>query len=731
MTTVSELQNVLSSLVAGKGFELDNRTIQENLEFIQQYTQLVPYKPITGSEESDATWADIFFIADSSPQSLSAIYQDSALARGELWPQQALLLAFLKMLETPRALLNYFPYAHRELYYRKLLGLSERAVEPARVALSFQLNSKLTELLIPADTLFSAGQDRQGTPIQYALEKALLANQSHWTDLRWCWRPEGEGTPAESYIGYDEAQKQSWPAAGRRLFSASDRDQDILTGRLLASAALERPEAKKFTLILSDYIESTRVNVSLVSSGDHWIKLLNTTPGGLVDSLEFEVPEDAGPIIAPTDLDGITLGLPVLKIGCEDQTPLPDIVELKVDADEETTNFDEYVLTPFGYSEEEQPVVGAQLYLGFSGIQPGQTLSLYWELQGAKSLNLDWEYLNEANRWGALDASVIDETQGLFRSGLWSAILPADASQTAPSMPSGRYWLRALMANSSALPSEASDYPLMVGLLTNGMTAVMLDVTALDADSLSQPLPADTISQPVFNIAGLSSTQQPWPSWGGRPQETSEAFFEGAAQRLAHRHRALTWQDMVVILKTQFSAVFDVAIPARVKQTMIPAIREQWLVVIPLNTQKDNADPLRPLLNEAALDSMASYLQRLASPWQNIMVKNPTYRDVNIQYVLSFHPGVNPDYGYRQVQQALEQHYMPWSNDQPGGVKLASCLDYYDVIAQIQQQAVVDHVVELTLDDKKDSIEGKDDEVLVLVWGTSSVLNLQRSVGDE
>ncbi|RUL78804.1 hypothetical protein [Dyella choica] len=602
MSDVSALENLLSSLVAGEGFKLDNRSIESNLAFVEQYARLIPYEDPAGRRDQECTWADILFMGGNTPQKLAAMYQDRSLAAGTLWPQQALLLAVLQMLETPRALLNYFPYAHRQLYYRQLLGLSERAAEPARVALAFQLAATTAELLIPADTPFSAGQDRQGVPVQYALDRSLLANHGEWSDLYW----RRGGTDA-LYIAYDREQGVLWPEQGRRLFGALPEQQC----RLGTGETFDEPRANEKDL----------------------------------------------------------------------------------------------------------------LYLGFAGLRPGQTLSLFWQLQGAKALNMTWQYADAQGHWAPLDATVIDETAGLFRSGCWSAILPKDiggddAGALAPpdGLPPGRCWLRALIDNAAAPAVGASDYPVVFGLLTNGMTATMQNPAALDPSSLSQPLPANSMAQPVSAIAGLSKTLQPWPSWGGRPAEVQEAFFERVARRLEHRNRALTWQDMVSILKARYSAVFEVATPSSIKQTTMPAAREQRLIVIPLNTEKDNDDPVRPLLNQAKLQDMQNTLQRLASPWQNIVLENPAYRDVSIDYSLTFQPGVNPDYGLRQVRQALEQHYMPWIEDRPGGVKLGGKLDYYDVVAQIQRQPLVDRVNRLELNGKKASVEGEDHEALVLVW---------------
>lgn len=726
MTTPSALANLLSGVAAAKGFELDSRTIQANLEFIEHYTHLIPYLPdlhhlehaqhLPGAEP--VMWDSVFFTAQENPQQLAQLYRNRDMADGTLWPQQALLLAFLEVLQTPRALLNYLPYAHRDLYYRQLLGLVERPAEPAKVALGFLLSSKLSELLIPQGTLFSAGQDPQGTKIQYALDSDLLANQSQWTDLRWCW-PQGSG--ATSFIAYQKPAP-AWPTTGLRLFSENAQDQAFLGGRLLVSALLAAPDVHSVFLTFASAVSAAQVGEAQVSGGDHWLPLQLDNTQSSATVLAFSLaPADVDSISAPVALDGITLEQPVLRLtGAVNQNSLPPITQLRTNNSSGVSNPQQYVLTPFGYSLQAQPVVQAQLYLGFTAIQPTQTLSLFWQLTGAKALGIDWQYLNTDNQWASLDNTVIDQTAGLFRSGLWSAIVPADASVDAPSMPAGRYWIRALMEPAGVSVTGVSDYPLLSGLLTNGMTATLQNPQLLDASTLAEPLPADSISQPLTSLAGLAGTLQPWASWDGRPDETTAAFFERSAQRLVHRNRALTWQDMVAMLKARFKAVFDVAIPASLKQTMVPAQRQQRLIVIPVNAEKDNADALRPRFNNARLQEMADYLAHLASPWQDIVVHNPTYVDVRIVYEVQFHPWMNPDYGYRELHQALAQHYMPWAEEKAASLNLANQLDYYDVVSQVQQQLYVDHVISLTLNGQRRSIEGADDEVLILVWPEST-----------
>lgn len=714
MTNLSELENLLSSLVVENDFILDDRTIQDTLSFVDQYVRYIPYQR-GGVDTETINWERIFFMGNNTPERLSQIYTNRESAGGMLWPQQALLLAFLQILQTPRVLLNSLPGAHRELYYRQLLGLVERPAEPAKIALSLKLQPQTKELLVPFGTLFSAGQDKEGQALLFGLDRDILANQCTWTDLRWCRRSQPSDR-ITSYIAFEEAL-HPWPEGGLRLFSKEVQDQDVIVGRMLASAALEEPNAREFEVQFSSTIDSARVTLFQISGGQEWLPLQKEPLQGLTTKLTFTLNESAGSIEPPMDLGGLTLNVPVLQLGCGDQRSLPEVTQLRVNGNPDTASFDQYALTPFGYSEEPQPVEEAELYLGFTGIKPSQTISLYWQIQGTNELSLKWQYLNRDNRWSPLDASVIDETLGLFRSGRWSAILPADASDVATSMPLGRYWLRALTPNKLTSIDEGSDYPFIVGTITNGMTATLANASTLDAGILMTPIPADSVSQPVNSIVGLVQVEQPWPSWGGRPREATADFFRRTALRLAHRQRAVTWQDMVVILKARFKAVFDVALPSSLKQAVIPARSEQRMIVIPLNSDKDNNDPLRPIFNQANLYEMENYLQARASPWQNIRVSNPYYREVPISYELRFREGINPDYGYRQVRLSLEKHYMPWLYDEQSGVKLGSRLEYYDVIAQIQQQPTVESVIDMTLDGKHISaVPLGYNEAMILVW---------------
>ena len=728
MADISALQDALSGVVPDTGFMLDNRTALYHLKFLEQYARHIPYS-------GNLSWADYLFMNGNTPEKLAELYQNPSKADGHLPPHQAMLLALLAMQETPKALMNYFPDAHCDLYYRQLLQLRERDAVPSQVVLGIELESSTPELMVPAGTLFSAGQDNQGTPVEFGLDADLLANQGVWSDLRWC-LPSTEAATGTSAIVYDD--EQSWPKEGMPLFSPVEQDIPILTGRMLASAGLTSdPNFEyRYTVTFSAPLVDvyTWLPGAEISSGSQWLALdaltYSDTNGHV---LTLSLPLGRGETSAPEGLDGAEFTVPVLRLSGSDGQSLPAINDISVsyiyytlDANGEQVphestpiliEYEQVIMTPFGHAEQEQPVDEPQLYWGIRDLQVGQTLSLYWKLNSPGTWELRWQYLTVDNQWQTLEEQMLDNTLGLFRSGLWTLNLPDNASNNAPAMPSGRYWFRACFTGTTS----STGGPWLIGMTANAMTATLNNVDTLDSQVTGQPLPAGSIRYPASNVTGLAGAEQPWESWGGRPPESSEAFFSRSAQRLSHRNRALTWSDMVLLLKNAFPYVFDVLTPSGQTLTTVPALNTQLISVIPLTAERDNDDALRPVFNASRLEGMRRFLQLQASLWQNIQVVNPRYCDVALKYNVVFRAGVNPVRAEQDLRDALTAEYMPWSTGSASAVTVANRIDYYEVMASLQQQPYVDYVISLTLDDAENSVQGDDDEVLILCWPVENV----------
>ncbi|MDE9441389.1 hypothetical protein [Xenorhabdus bovienii] len=852
---LTELNNKLSNLVPMSDFKLDNRTSLQLLKYIEAYTKIIPF------ENSDKYWNDFFFMANNTPEKLAELYQGKIAANGKLLPHQAFLLAVLRLLETPISLLNTLPAAHRELYYRALLGLSPRSAQPDQVALSVELNPTVTEQLLTKGTLFEAGQDEQGNALQYALDASLLANRGYISDL--CWLRKKEKQKWMTAAPMDLQAQVSLPSDGIRLFSETQHDKPVVGGVLIVSAHLALEKGVRTIIVTFDKDIDAKDLEAQISSGNQWLTLTSKVDKKEV-TLTLADKEPASS--APEDLYNFVFTQPVLRLQRKDRQALPAVKSfMGKENTKDSASFETYYLTPFGYSSEIEPLEeNPALYLGITDVEPGQTLSLYWKLKSPQQPEkVSWYYLNQCNQWAVLDAWVNDQTQHLYQDGTWQVVLPADASSQATQMPTGRYWLKAIPKHkdpweknpwpyglsyseilhnkkvpvgvlitsahlvleketgqitvtfdkeidtqdlvaqisssnqwltltskvdkkevtltladkepASSAPEDLDNLvftqpvlwlqrkdsqafpavtnlkvqenvvnsksfevyhlpkykdPWLYSLSYNAMTATLANADSISDSHFLNPLPSGSIQRPVEPIMALASVNQPWASWNGRVPESHNAFFERGAQHLSHRNRALTWGNMATLLKEHYVSIFDVKYPSNDELTRVPALAEQQLTIIPANRYNDSDDPLRPVLNEARRTGMAKWLQQKGSPWAEIKISNPQYVDVNINYKVKFKPGVNDDFGYRQLRQQLSKAYMPWSVDEQRPVMLNNSINYYQLLATIQQQPLVERVICLTLKRKKvtkessntASVKAKDNEVLILVWGADDKL---------
>lgn len=372
-------------------------------------------------------------------------------------------------------------------------------------------------------------------------------------------------------------------------------------------------------------------------------------------------------------------------------------------------------------TQEQAPV----LYLGFSGTAAQDTLSVYWSVRASSALDLAWCYYNGAD-WVSLDAELQDETAGLSVSNLWRARLPADSEPGSPKndglQEAGYYWIKGSLNEKKAAKDEsapAEAMPKLQAVLANAMTATLNRAQAMDDSHFAQPLPANTVSQLVTPVAAISDVRQPLPSVGGQPQETEAAMLQRAATRIGHRQRAITWNNMRSLLMERYPEIFDVRFPDVDKLSHLPALEVQSLMVIPDGRYDDKDDALRPELADGRLTRMAQWLAQYTSLWAAPTLRNPKYSDVTARYRVTFVAGINPDYGYRQLAAQLQHDYMPWATDRRKAVTPGNQVDYYRLLATLQQSPLVQSVntldlIYITDDPIQSTVIAKDDEVLIL-----------------
>lgn len=303
------------------GFALDNRSLLTRLIAFQEYCRTIPFGT------SGAYWDQVFFSDEHTPQTLAMRFAEPELDKRTLPPQLAFLLAFMKMMETPRRLLNDLPGRHRQLYYRGELGLSERPAQPDTALVIFRPEPEQAELYLPQGMKLTAGQDSAGTPRLYSLQQNLSVNHTRWSDLRWFRAADEDEQRPLCRILLDEQQKIPFPAQGVRLFARAPQEQDetpFLDGRLVVSSLLLLRGEQRFIEV--EYAGALPPGADLwleVSTKEGWEALEQASDG------RYVLPDEVIPA-PPEELAGYQFAFPVLRIVNRQVGALPEISSLTV-----------------------------------------------------------------------------------------------------------------------------------------------------------------------------------------------------------------------------------------------------------------------------------------------------------------------------------------------------------------------------------------------------------------
>lgn len=113
-------------------------------------------------------------------------YAPATLETGDHKPQIALYMAFVRLFQTAQNSINTVSSRYTRFYYRDILRESYRAAVPDNVHLSFTLeeDEDVLSTLVPRNTLFLAGQDRDDRDILYASDKDLLVTSARLAKVR-------------------------------------------------------------------------------------------------------------------------------------------------------------------------------------------------------------------------------------------------------------------------------------------------------------------------------------------------------------------------------------------------------------------------------------------------------------------------------------------------------------------------------------------------------------------
>jgi len=346
----------------------------------------------------------------------------------------------------------------------------------------------------------------------------------------------------------------------------------------------------------------------------------------------------------------------------------------------------------------------AELYIGISGLEPRQNLSLLFQLAEGSAdpevpaPDIFWSYLS-ANQWIAFKPSelVSDSTGGLLNSGVMVFDMPKQATLAHDILPDDFHWIRASVA------SDASGVCDMVNIHTQAVPASFLNQDN-DPAFLAQATPPETLRKLVKKNAAIKSVYQPYASFGGRVNEQSEHLYTRASERLRHKDRAISIWDYEHLVLEMFPDIFKVKC---INHSTWNFDHEAWsisasefapgfvsLIVVADLKNKNMVNRLEPRVSIGRMAEIKRFLGNKISPFaaQSLQVLNPLYEVIEVEFAVRFHTGLDWGFYESKLNEDIVSYLSPWVSGDDADIEFGGSIHKSVILNFIEERDYVDYV---------------------------------------
>jgi len=326
-------------------------------------------------------------------------------------------------------------------------------------------------------------------------------------------------------------------------------------------------------------------------------------------------------------------------------------------------------LHPFGFEPITQlkyilPISAnaGEFYLGIEGLKPPQRLSLLFQITDGTADPLSdeaeasWSYLYN-DQWITTDFEVDDQTDQLTRSGIISFDFPKHAGTAHRRMPSGYTWIR------MSIPAELDALNELRAIHAQAVLATFTDQSN-DSTFLESPLEAETIKKLDRSIASIKKVIQPYPSFGGRGQESSSQYYTRTSERLRHKNRAVQIWDYEHLILQHFPKIYKVKCLNHTKDNN--GLRPGYVSIVCIpKVQSTSKNPLRPYTEKKVILDIQRLIQSKVSPFVKLEVVQPQLEEVQFDFSVAFTSDIADIPFYKDLlNQAIIAYLSPWAFEQ-------------------------------------------------------------------
>lgn len=341
------------------------------------------------------------------------------------------------------------------------------------------------------------------------------------------------------------------------------------------------------------------------------------------------------------------------------------------------------------------------LYIGLSGLVPGESLNVLFQLAEATADTeedpgtLSWQYL-AANVWKPLESGfqiIQDDTNGLTTTGIIQFFFPDDISNDNTVLPAGVYWISAVLSDNTAASSQTR------AILPQAAQATYISNPGVnDPQRAATALPAGTITKLLIPQAEVAKVSQPFDSFGGSaPENSGNNYHIRVSERLRHKGRAIQKWDYERMVLEQFPKLLRakcinhcLPLDSHLYQRDFPmSPGSVLLAVLPDTNQLTVSDSTQPTVPLSMLNDIAAFLKPRLSCFVKLVVKNPRYEPIDICVTVVPAEKVSPDTAKAQLKTDIQSFLAPWIDGDTDSFQFGKRLYLSDLIGLVENRTYI------------------------------------------
>ncbi len=357
-------------------------------------------------------------------------------------------------------------------------------------------------------------------------------------------------------------------------------------------------------------------------------------------------------------------------------------------------------------------VPNAQLYVGIKGIPPGTEIDVNVVMGTPKAgpaAFVNWNFLQQ-DQWISIlpDQLVLaDTTEGFNRTGSIRLRLPTEATLNNTRLPKDTLWLKAEIEGRGGVQTLALE-PANLNISLN------LTAQPYDTERLSTPLASGMVEKPTTEIGGLKKAVQPYDSFGGKPQESGDAFYLRVSEHLKHKGRAVNAFDYERILLQQFPEIHKVKCITHtlgrkkaLRDSEDPQERDfhlapgyVTLAVIPDLSKLTHDGRRNPRFTPGKLETFRQFLLQKTSPFVRLQVLNPLYESIFVAFDVAFRSRKSESFYKSQLHEDLHKFLAPWAFDEGEDISFGGVVHKSSILNYVEKLPYVDVIADFRMGDR-------------------------------